>query len=410
MERTRRAYSDVLESVMSLRTLLDRAFTSISVSGRSAPEIHRELKIDRKLAWKLSKFLSEDDHFQAAVHFPGKAALTSFVKLLRKSGVEVELTAELLRSSEQFNRLVLKHAEDRASFDMMMLSLSETGLMQAYRTQQKVQFSANSYLLGIQSRAQFSTCFFHPSENPEKVDSAILRGVIDLRRNRPKAPFVIHSIYHGDVDGKKTESVRTIPVENSENSVIQSCGFLRDFCTKPLPDVLDIEEHSKQWRVKLADAPIGKTSQFTIVSAEVYPELEKRWAKPDEKYWEFQSCVRTPAEVIVNDLLVHKSLLTESGPLSDICQDITITNVVIPISKRAPETLIPCHSHIRYSGTGMESLTSAIVPDYASMVKRVYDKTGWKAEDMHLFRLTIEYPVTPSSVYLRVPIPEKVKK
>ena len=410
MERTRSAYSDVLESVMSLRALLDRAFTSISLSGRSAPEIHRELKMDRKLAWKLSKFLSEDDHFQAAVHFPGKSALTNFVKLLRKAGVAVDLTAELLRSSEQFHSLVLKHAEDRASFDMMMLSLSDSGLLQAYRTQQKLQFSANSYLLGIQSKAQFSTCFFHPSENSERVDSAILRGVINLRRNRPKAPFVIHSIYHGDSDGEKTESVRTIPVENSENPVIQSCAFLREFCTKPLPDVLDIEEHDKQWKVKLADAPIGKTSQFSVVSAEVYPALEKRWATADEKYWEYQSCLRTPTEVTVNDLLVHKSLLSENGPLSNICQDITVTNVVMPISKRASETMIPCDSHIRYSGKGIDSLTSASIPDYASMVERVYDKTGWKAEEMHLFRLTIEYPVTPSSVYLRLPIPEKRTK
>lgn len=398
------AFEDIQKTILALKKTLDKTLASIPIYGRSAPEIHRSLKIDRTLAWKVSKLILEDNIFHAATHMPGRAAVSTLLKSLKKNGVTAENLKKITGLSEEFFKQVTIHAGDRASFDMMMLSMSDRGMEQAYQSQQRIQYSANSYLLGIQSKTQFTSWIYHPTTDKKAMDHVVLGGIIDLERKRPKAPFIIKSLFRGDSKGKELSNVERIPLHQTEHSPLEKYGYLLDYCTKPLPEILDIQESKNRWVIQLADGPIGKTNSITLVSANIFPAREKRLPLTKDKFCEVQTRIKTPTRNLIVDVLLHSSLFSSEPLLLDVCQDFTDGKIATPIAKRAPETRIPCFSSIEHIGSGLDVLNSPYIPNYREMVQKVYEKMGWDESEMHLFRIAIEYPVTPSSVYIRIPI------
>ena len=76
-----------------------------------------------------------------------------------------------------------------------------------------------------------------------------------------------------------------------------------------------------------------------------------------------------------------------------------------PLSE-LPYTL-PVVGRLEDLGVGPPSLTSPLMPRYASLVDWALERLGQPADAFHAWRLVLSYPPLPSSPHLSVPLPPR---
>jgi hypothetical protein len=377
----------------------------------SPHDVQHAFGIDKKLGWKLYRVISENDVYFSAQFVPGAAAFRKFLRAAGKHDVPAELTARADRAMQDFVRIAELHAGDRSSFDLMLLSCSEIGRMQAYNSQQKAAFVANSHLLGVQAKTQFSTWFFAPSaDTADYHDIASIRGVIDLRRNRPNVPWLIEGAYFMNDEGELKSNLNILPLDDSlrVEPGKRIPPFWRTYCSTPLPQVIrwmDAEAHTI---FELTGGDIGNTEAATCTTAQIARAVFPIFRSETDRYREICVKARTPVETFLVDQFVHEDVLGVDKPELQVFGDfVHSTWPHGAVETRMDSSQLPTAETVHHLGSGPEVSYTSSVPRYVEMVREVFSRTGWDGSKFHLFRVRLSYPVIPSSVYTVCTLPEK---
>ena len=158
---------DIKPVITLMKNALGDLLYSLDISLDNPKDVYKNMKIDKKLGWKIYNVACEADPFVAAQFVPGKAACRSFLKDCRKLGASKILLKRAKDACQIFDLMVEKHADSRKEFDLMLLSCSDKGRSKAYLSQQKAAFTAYSHLLGAQASTQLCTWVFSPSASGE---------------------------------------------------------------------------------------------------------------------------------------------------------------------------------------------------------------------------------------------------
>jgi hypothetical protein len=67
--------------------------------------------------------------------------------------------------------------------------------------------------------------------------------------------------------------------------------------------------------------------------------------------------------------------------------------------------VLSVHEHIQPLGRGLDRVRTAEVPQYAEILARAFEQTGWNPADFDVFRVRMRYPPIPVSVMVRHPMP-----
>ena len=399
---------DVREIISLLRNSFGLLFKSVPESLRSAHEVHKAFGVDRKLGWKIFKMVTEEDPFLAAQFVPGPGACRKFLRKASGRGVPSDVVASCRESLQSFAAMVETHAGDRASFDLMLLSCSEKGMQQAYRSQQKAAFQAYSHLLGVQARTQFCSWIFGVSSNSTRHDVLNIRGLVDLRRNRPNVPWLMEQVHFTDDDGNIDRDVDVVPLvsPDPDEDRLPAPPYYFDFCSRPLPSVVSSVNRDGHMVHELAEGPLGDTEAMTCVTAQVARSVFECYRTEHDRFREILVLARTPVETLILDQISHRDILGPHEPELFVFGEFTGYEWAESAEHRSPHSRLPMDSLVHKLGTGVQAAFTAHIPRYVEMLEDAFGRMGWNPDGFVVYRTVIEYPVIPSTINMRTLLPE----
>ena len=135
--------SEASRSIAALRRAFAAVLEELPGTSLSSPTaLGRQLKIDTKLAWKITNFLGESEPFQAALFAPRKTATALFLKAAKREGVSRAALDSVSEAMDGFDEMVKRHGGDRRSIEMMFaghLADKPTRIFEEHRRMRETQ-------------------------------------------------------------------------------------------------------------------------------------------------------------------------------------------------------------------------------------------------------------------------------
>lgn len=387
IQRLRRALANVIAGVPGL-------------TYRRPNDLAGALDLDPKLAWRVGRCIAGGDPFACAQFLPGPTGMRAFLHAAQRRAAPAESLDSARQAFEAFRELVHTHAGTRKSFNMLAAGLATSERVRADVEHRRLTFEGGTYVWGVQARTIFRVNIVHPSESPRTWDLATIRGFIDFRRIRPNVAWRIARAASVDcAHSVHTAQLRSVLDPRAADGV----PLLTEFCSRPHPQFRPVVGAHGEREFEFVASSVGNTARITCVTGEALREVEPRYRT--ELYPEFCSMfpVRMPAEVLVFDLLLHRTLFANGGPLrAELYGDLFGGG---PTVRYEPSDRLPLHDPLDHLGTGPDAALTPDIPRYPDMLHYALDRLGWDGQEFDLYRLRMQYPPIPTTLMLCKPLP-----
>ena len=392
------------ETLRNLQRSLSQLLASLPEDGpiRRATDLQRALKTPTKLAWQIHKVVSANDPLLEATNVPGRAAMQRFLSAARRNGGEREQVSAVADAYQRFDDLIKVHAGSRSAFDSMIDGLAGGRSDQMDLVHQRAAFTANSHIWGVQAQTQLACFALKPNpDNPLRLDTFTIRGLVGLRRLRADAPWTISTTRLIDDDGTVQKTIAREPLD-PRNDKANPIGLLYDFGTQPPPEFRTIAMGAGYINFELRQGSVGKLSAIDCINGFIWRGVIPRYEEPNNRVARFSSKVRTPCESIVLDVILHESVYENSTPVMEIYGDHRGSDSESPDRQ---VDLLAIQAQALEFGRGSQVLRTPEVPRYVQMAEFGFERMGWKSEEFRVYRCHLRYPVMPSSVIMRFDLP-----
>jgi hypothetical protein len=370
---------------------------------RRPNDLAGELGLPPKLAWNLGRCIEGPDPFASAQFLPGPSGMRAFLRAARRRSTPPELVGSAEQAFELFCQLVREHAGTRKHFNMLAAGLASTDRARADVEHRRRTFEGNTYIWGVHARTVFRANIVHPSADPDMWDLASIRGFVDFQCVRPNVAWRIGSSFSVDTDHHIHHEVRSIALDARVTD--GQVPLLADFCTQPIARFRRVVGPRGEPEYEFVQSSVGNTARFTCVTGELLRRAEPCFRS--ERYDEF--CVafspRTPAEALVFDVLIHRTLFEGSGSLTaELYSDLFGGG---PEVRYEPNDRLPMHESVVYLGRSLDAARTADIPRYRKLLRFALDQAGWDEADFDVYRLRVQYPPIPTTMMLRKRLPAR---
>lgn len=384
-------------AVRKLRGALLDAYTEVGADPDAPQEVSRRFGVTKSQAWKIAKVIRTADPLEAARHMPGRRGLERVVSALVEHGLP-RATAERVRTdAKPFYDAVATHAGDRATLERTLQGLrAETTDPAALESCRKQSFSGNSGTWGIQARARISVRMLVPNaDEPDFLDIANVSGLIDLQRLRAKGHWPVAQVSTTHAGGPPAPE----PFEAHEGDV----PFLEEFCTSPLPPIRRVELPDGV-RFDLCDGPVGKAAAISCVFGLRYRRFAPIHASTPGEPAIHAALLRTPAELAIVDLYVHRDLPFQLPPTARLDSQMEVAALVDDPEARLE---LPLAEPVERLGSGPPFVGTHHAPRHGELVEHVARRMDCTLDDFSGFRLVLRYPPIPTMISLQHPLLER---
>lgn len=365
--------------------------------GSGLTEICKHLGIHRKLAWQMRSVAFGTDPFKAVRMMPSRAGVQTLAEAVTGREGGEALAARLVAATVAFESLVLEHAEDRSSLEM--LAEATEGDDSAEERWREHAFKGNSFIWGAQARAIVAIVAIHPSRTRSGwFDIMQVRGLVGLTRVRPDVRWLVGQSVVMD-DRAVTRAPDREPLDPQAASAAGGAPVLGEFCSPPMPRLVRTPQPGGLLHDELLPAPVGQHGQQTIFMGEIIRNLGAAHATDEDKTAHFGCAVRTPAQMLVYDHLVHRELFR--GVERELC---VFGEMNSPATFDEADRL-PTKDRLIRLGPGLTRARCAELPGHADMLRSLLQRAGWEPEDFEHYRVRMPYPPLPASVMIRHELP-----
>lgn len=373
---------------------------AVGADPNSPQTISRHVGVNKNLAWKVSKIIVTDDPTAALQQMPGAAGVRIFLEKLEKKGVRAPLLEAAREAVEAYDRLIEVHSGDRTTLEMMGSELSAAGRRQRDEYHRKLLFQGSSYVLGAQARVSMKLGVTGPGAGDGLLDFVSVSGLIDFRRLRGDVTWVMAARHSINDDGSMMSSSASDAVD-PRFADQKLAPLMGDFCSQPLPELRRFVD-GPMLRYELVEGPVGNTGALSCVVGTIQRGIPYYHAPENEWGVHLASC-DIPAELLVLDLFFHKDFTFAASP-----ETILYTHQAMQIPEPQRDRFrLPLNDRLQDLGMGALPPATPEVPRYRQLVKSVFERTGWNADEFFGFRMKIAYPAYPTALVLRYPLPEK---
>jgi hypothetical protein len=402
-EGRRGSFEDETAAVLGrVRAGLAEVISAIPGHVADSADLHRALRIQKTASWRLYKAATATDPLAAAPHVPTPAVLKKFFEAAASKGVRAGTIEAAARATADLERLVNKHAGDRATFDSMISSLLDgEESRQISLSHRRLVFRGLKHILGMQAKTLLKFMAVQPAADPTMLDLARVEGIISLRQLRSDAPLIVSRACTVLRDGC-VQKVHREPLGTAVGS--DRMSLLSEFCSQPLPEFREVEEAPDVLQGELVSRGVGRCGAITCFEGHVVREVGARyWSAEDPSLAACQK-VRTPCEVVVLDLLVREGTFGANLPIGAVCcEHFREHQGEDPWRQRS---MLTARETVSYLGRGASVLQTQDFPRYAELARYVFDHIGWNDEAFDVYRCRIEYPVVPSTVMVYFDLPK----
>lgn len=380
----------------SVATLID----SLPLDGHRPIDLSDAAGIDMKLAWRIVRLRGENDVFSAARYVPGAAGMKIFLRAARRAGASKDMVAAADDAFERFAKLVETHAGSRKAFDMMLGGYARDDRARADLEHRRSMFEGGSYVWGVQARIMHRLDVLAPSDDPAYYDMATVRGFVDLRRLRANVPWRIGAGYSIDDTGAAHANFTREPLSLPHDAAAgNGVPLMPEFCSEPLPRCRRVEAPHGVSEYELVEGAVGNTGLLTCVTGELIRRFEPR--PPTDLYNEINQLIhmRTPSELVVFDVLVHKDFFDRPAQPQLLAYSDLFASRIAPQYRACDE--LPINEAVEPLGRGTSALDDDRIPNYARLIDHVIQRCGWDADDFDACRVQMRYPPTPASLIIK---------
>ncbi len=391
--------SNVRQIVSKLQGALAAVLESLLPPDASSGAVAKLLKIDRTLAWKLSKVAHESDALKAVQYLPGASAFRILIKTLKRQPLRTNVLSAIENSVDEFLRIVDVYANDRASFDMMVSACADEGQAQTEIVHRRAAFKGNSFTLGVQARTQFKSTFFNLAQDPKRLDIASLRGLISFRRLRPNISWTASRLRSAEKDGgvpTHQRAFRQSLADLSDISDSPNSPLIPQFCSDPVPELVTEPGPYGFLDEKVVAGPLGKVGALTCISGDVWRSMVPRFASEESRFCRVLTHSYTPCEALVLDKFLHEDVYGPVEPELLVYSEI-VGGPLYGTSPHIPQQLDIAVS-VEYLGKGSAVVRTPHIPRCQSMVNHVFDTLGWDGSRFDVYRVIIPYPPIPTTI------------
>jgi hypothetical protein len=392
------------QSISRLRGAFGAMLATLPGRPQRPHEIQKALGIDAKLGWKIAKLVHEDDLFLSAQHLPGERRLETLFKAAAKHHVPEAMIAKARDAVSEFESLIEIHAGDRASMEMMLLGCSARSNRDAVIAQRKAAFQANSFIWGVQAKAQFGIYIMRPGDDPSWGHVASVRGFISLRRMRPNVPWVVSRLRTTDEEDNELIDYERRPLDDTYHGATGE-NVLPQFCSQPLPVIERIVHTTGFAEEVLAPSDVGNTAAIDCVTGDDDRNIVPRHQMEGESVWGGLRMLRTPVETLILDQLVHEDLFGAIEPRLVQFSDLGLARGY-PAPPLKESELMDSGEVVQHFGKDPTAIYTPEIPRYAEMVKWVCQKIDCDPARLNVYRVRIDYPVIPTSIGMEHDLPE----
>ncbi|MCH8824415.1 MAG: hypothetical protein IH984_13020 [Planctomycetes bacterium] len=376
---------------------------------RKATDLQKALGIGNTLAWQVYKLAHARDPLVEASSVPGAGGMKRLFEAAAQHGVPAKHIEDSVAAIKEFDELVKFHAGDRMAFDSMISGMTEEGAQLVDAQQKRAAFRANSHLWGLQARTQLKCTILNQSlDSTTNLDLAQLQGYVNLRRFRQAIPLLISDIQLIKDDEHKHNILPPYRRESlaGDGATTQGAPLLKKFCSQPPPEIRTIRSEAGDVQTELVACGVGNESAVTFMFGDVVRSVPGPYAGDAPPGLRSHAWVRVPAEVLIQDVLIHE----------DVFGSLTTKTTVFGDHNRSPASstfdlsgasLLGTKESTVYMGKGPTALQTPDVPRYPDMAEYAFDRLGWDGEKFDVYRCRVEYPVMPSAVVMHFDLPEK---
>ena len=387
-----------------LQTALRELIEATPGMTTRAADLQRTLEIPKKLAWQIHRLAYSDDPLSQAANFPGPAALGRLLDAATDRGVPPDRVAAVVEAAAAFERLIDDHAASRSEFDSILSGLSGEGAEQVDLMHRRAAFKAQSHLHGVSASTQLACFAVHPNpDHDDRLDGFSIRGLLDLRRLRSDATWMISRTRIID-DAGHVEAMKDRELLEPDDDASNQAGLLTRFCSQPLPQLQTHVSEGGYIDIEIEGNGVGSQSAVTCLNGDIWRRKIPRYRDAHNNMAQFLVQVRTACEVLVLDLVVHESVWGRLKPETFTVSD---HRGVDAFPQHRERDRLPMRETAIYLGKGARSLRCDDVPRYEEMANFAFDRLGWNGNAFDVYRCRVEYPVMPSTVDLRFDLPEK---
>ena len=386
------------EALRALRAALFDLYREVGADPSAPQEVSRRYGVTKSQAWKIAKILQATDPLDAARYLPGMRGMERVLEALAGHGASAPQVERARQAMAGVHEVIRTHAGDRATFDRTLDSLRADGndpsSMEASR---RLAFLGNSATWGIQARMRLTLRVLTPSAvRPGMLDIGNVSGLLDLHRLRPTTRWPLGQHYYSKK--RRGQETPLPPGEMDVEPLIPSqegpegAPFLEEFCSHPLPPVRKVER-GQGIVLELDEGPVGKAASLSSVFGLRYTGLATMYASEAGKVAENCALLRTPSEVAITDLLVHKDVPMGSEPTARLYSNM---EAEVHLGDIASRSELPLAEPVEFLGSGPPLMATPHYDRYEELVVRVVEAMGGGLEEYSAWRVVQRYPPIPT--------------
>jgi hypothetical protein len=360
----------------------------------------RHLGLDKNLAWKVSRIVTDDDLLSTVLHLPGRPGIQILLSALQRIGASPAAMQSVSTALAELDDVVKTHCGDRSTLQIMLGHLNRENQISHDEAIRKKAFLGNSAIWGVQARARLCADFLAPSrESDSMLDMAFLSGLVDFRRLRPNTPWAVATVRRYAEDGTPMLHPQFEPIDLGVGA--GEVPLVRELCSQPLPPVSVIPGPNSM-RFEIGDGPIGNTANLSCVTGWIVRSAMSRYRTPEDTYGEYHCALTTPSEIAIIDFFVHRSIGFPLPPSVHMYSQLP-GGPVYPMCGRDQGEL-PMRETLISLGSPPDVVTPEF-PAYRKLAQMVTERLGWPLNEFVGYRLKIRYPPIPTVSLFRHEIP-----
>ncbi|MGD8450673.1 MAG: hypothetical protein PVJ57_02545 [Phycisphaerae bacterium] len=366
-------------------------------------DVAQRLKLDKSLAWKVARIAQARDPRDVMEYVPGSGGIEIVLSAAESAGVGREVIDSARQAFQDFERMIGQQASDRATLELMIRGMGGPGEPVVDETQRKLLYHGSRAVWGTHTRVHIKADFLAPSQRAGFFDLAVLSGFVDFERLRPGVLWAFARKRVTDDEGcahgyMKVESL------DPAFPVAGGVPLLGDFCSAPARELRPFFGPDGSTNYAIPEGPIGLSGTVTCMTGVISRELASYYRTADNTFGEHLLELRTPAELMLFDLFVHKDLPLCLPPAFAVYGE--LWSWPSTPASRAAMGALPITAAVEYLGSGPPTVDIVEVPRYREMVDQVFARAGWEARDFRAYRVRMTYPPIPAMAVLHFELPE----
>ncbi|MGD1915464.1 MAG: hypothetical protein ACFCBV_04680 [Phycisphaerales bacterium] len=394
--------SEVHAAGPDLSEAVRAVLADVGLSTARAVDVAERLKIDKTLAWRLTKVAETAYPLSALASSPAPAGLRILLRSALKHGLSDAGAAALERAIGQLERVIGLVPEGRSGLISAIAGATSQSEAADREARRKI-YQGAMHVFGMRIGVGYSCEIITPSAtDPMSCDSATVSGWAELRRVRPGSPMLLTafaSALAGDESAARwAGSFRTLENEHSDDF---GDYVLPEFSTQPLP-ALDIEPRDRQVLVRLPGELPSLTDSVDLFMAHRSTETYMRYAASEDKPYVFNRYAsRSARKVWISDLLLHEDAFPGAQP-PFMTFHLGGLGALSGIGYTPEDSLdtLDSQAKIEHAGRGIDGLYSPHLPQIRDVLRSTFQKLGYDERDYTAWRFVMEFAV-PGTVAVR---------